>query len=88
MVADVHRTILYGGIFAYPADKKSTKGKLRVLYECFPMSFIVEQAGGKATTGTKRVLDLVPKEIHERSSIFLGSSEDVSALEECYRKFA
>lgn len=78
MVADVHRTILYGGIFAYPADKKSKKGKLRLLYEGFPMAFIIEQAGGLAINDKgKRILDLVPQEIHERSGIWLGSYGEV-----------
>ena len=86
MVADVHRTLLYGGIFAYPADKKSKNGKLRVLYECFPMAFIVEKAGGKATTGKGRILDLVPDSIHMRSPIALGSKLDVEEYEEFYRK--
>ncbi|KAL4401090.1 Fructose-1,6-bisphosphatase [Malassezia pachydermatis] len=80
MVADVHRTLLYGGIFCYPSDKKSTSGKLRLLYEGFPMAFLVEQAGGIATTGEKRVLDVVPKSIHERVPVFLGSKEDVQDL--------
>ncbi|KNE65744.1 hypothetical protein AMAG_09722 [Allomyces macrogynus ATCC 38327] len=88
MVADVHRTILYGGIFAYPADKKSAHGKLRVLYECFPMAFLVENAGGRATTGTQRILDMVPMAIHQRSPIFLGSRDDVADLEACYAKHA
>ncbi|KNE64653.1 hypothetical protein AMAG_10010 [Allomyces macrogynus ATCC 38327] len=88
MVADVHRTILYGGIFAYPADKKSKSGKLRVLYECYPMAFLVEQAGGRASTGHARMLDYVPTKIHERSPIFLGSAEDVADLEACYAKLA
>jgi fructose-1,6-bisphosphatase I len=60
MVSDVHRTLMYGGIFMYPADSKSKKGKLRLLYEANPMSFIMEQAGGKSTTGTERVLDIQP----------------------------
>jgi fructose-1,6-bisphosphatase I len=77
MVADVHRTILYGGIFAYPADKKSPKGKLRLIYECFPMAFILEQAGGMAVTGANRTLDIQPGSIHERSAIVLGSPNDV-----------
>src|SRR5690349_10234424 len=72
MVADIHRTLLYGGIFAYPADSKSKSGKLRVLYECFPMAMIMEQAGGKATTGRQRMLDVQPSSIHDRSPIFLG----------------
>ena len=71
MVADIHRTILYGGIYLYPADKKSPKGKLRLLYEGIPMAMIIEQAGGIASTGMfqgkiQRVLDLVPDEIHAK----------------------
>lgn len=84
MVADVHRTLLYGGIFAYPADKKSKSGKLRVLYECFPMAYIVEQAGGRATTGKMPILDIIPKQIHERSPIILGSKLDVEDFEKAY----
>ncbi len=60
MVADVHRTLLYGGIFCYPKDSKNPSGKLRLLYECNPMAMIMEQAGGKASTGSKRILDIVP----------------------------
>lgn len=84
MVADVHRTFLYGGIFLYPADKKSPNGKLRVLYEVFPMSFLMEQAGGQAFTGKQRALDLVPTKLHERSPIFLGSYEDVEEIKALY----
>ncbi|XP_055809617.1 fructose-1,6-bisphosphatase, cytosolic-like [Solanum dulcamara] len=84
MVADVHRTLLYGGIFLYPADKKSPNGKLRVLYEVFPMSFLMEQAGGQAFTGKERALDLVPTKIHERAPIFLGSYDDVEEIKRLY----
>jgi len=84
MVADVHRTLLYGGIFGYPDDKKSKNGKLRLLYEAFPMAFLTEQAGGIATTGTKRILDIVPTNIHDRCPVFLGSKEDVQDLMKCY----
>jgi fructose-1,6-bisphosphatase I len=84
MVADVHRTLLYGGIFMYPGDKKSPKGKLRVLYEVFPMSFLMEQAGGQAFTGKQRALELVPEHIHDRSPIFLGSSDDVEEIKALY----
>lgn len=80
MVADVHRTLLYGGIFGYPDDKKSKNGKLRLLYEAFPMAFLTEQAGGVATTGTQRILDVQPKSIHERCPVFLGSKDDVNDL--------
>ncbi|KAH8553937.1 fructose-1,6-bisphosphatase [Umbelopsis sp. PMI_123] len=86
MVADVHRTLLYGGIFGYPADSKSKRGKLRILYEVFPMSFLIEQAGGKATTGTQDALDLVPEHIHDRSGVWLGSKEDVEELESFYKQ--
>jgi fructose-1,6-bisphosphatase I len=85
MVADVHRTLLYGGIFAYPSDKKSKSGKLRILYESFPMSFILEQAGGKSSTGKQRVLDLVPDSLHARCPIILGSKLDVEDFENCYK---
>ncbi|EFN53719.1 hypothetical protein CHLNCDRAFT_56257 [Chlorella variabilis] len=81
MVADVHRTLLYGGIFMYPADKKNPKGKLRVLYECFPMAMLVEQAGGKAITGTQRSLETMPDSIHDRAPIYLGSKEEVELIE-------
>ncbi|KAL9682330.1 hypothetical protein QQ045_014126 [Rhodiola kirilowii] len=84
MVADVHRTLLYGGIFLYPADKKNLNGKLRVLYEVFPMAFLMEQAGGQAFTGKERALDLIPKNIHDRSPIFLGSYDDVEEIKALY----
>mmetsp|Transcript_19658 Transcript_19658/g.23899 ORF Transcript_19658/g.23899 Transcript_19658/m.23899 type:complete len:177 (-) Transcript_19658:2267-2797(-) len=86
MVADVHRTLLYGGIFMYPNDKKSKKGKLRLLYEGNPMAFIIEQAGGKATTGTQRILDVVPTDIHERVPTFLGCTRDIDMLLEEFEK--
>lgn len=77
MVADVHRTLKYGGIFMYPRTAAAPNGKLRMLYECMPMAWIMENAGGMASTGTMPILDVVPKKIHERSPIFLGSKEDV-----------
>jgi len=80
MVADVHRTLKYGGIFMYPSTADAPSGKLRVMYECMPMAYIMEQAGGLATTGEKPILDLVPKKLHERSPIFLGSKEDVEDI--------
>lgn len=86
MVGDVHRTLLYGGIFCYPADKKSPSGKLRLLYECNPMGYLIEQAGGKATTGTQRILDLQPTKLHQRCPIFIGSKDDVSDVEKCYQQ--
>jgi fructose-1,6-bisphosphatase I len=86
MVADVHRTLIYGGIFMYPASKKSPKGKLRLLYECCPMAFIMEKAGGKATDGKQDVLDIIPTELHQRSACFLGSKEDVDELLACLQE--
>eukprot|EP00619_Florenciella_sp_RCC1007_P000552 CAMPEP_0205907396 /NCGR_PEP_ID=MMETSP1325-20131115/2522_1 /ASSEMBLY_ACC=CAM_ASM_000708 /TAXON_ID=236786 /ORGANISM="Florenciella sp., Strain RCC1007" /LENGTH=340 /DNA_ID=CAMNT_0053273487 /DNA_START=19 /DNA_END=1041 /DNA_ORIENTATION=- len=85
MVSDVHRTILYGGIFLYPADKKSTKGKLRLLYEGLPMASIIEQAGGVASTGmfqgsVQRILDVVPEHIHDRCPIIMGCERDTSKV--------
>ncbi|AGO10916.1 AaceriAFR593Cp [[Ashbya] aceris (nom. inval.)] len=78
MVADVHRTLLYGGLFSYPSDKKNPNGKLRLLYEAFPMAFLVEQAGGKAVNDRgERILDLTPEHIHDKSSIWLGSAGEV-----------
>ena len=84
MVADVHRTLIVGGVFLYPDDKKNKKGKLRVLYECFPMSFIIEHAGGKSSTGKGNVLDIVPENIHERCPIIIGSKKDVEEVELYY----
>jgi len=85
MVADVHRTLLYGGIFMYPADSKSPNGKLRYLYEVAPLSFIMEQAGGKASNGKTPSLDYIPDHIHKRVPVFMGSRADVEELESFYR---
>ena len=89
MVADVHRTLLDGGLFMYPADHSDPakpKAKLRLLYEVAPMGFVVEQAGGRATTGTGRVLDLAAREYHQRAPVILGSPEDVALAEDFYRR--
>jgi len=80
MVADIHRNLIYGGIFIYPADRRRPKGKLRLMYECNPMAFIVESAGGKASTGRKRILDIQPKKLHERSPIYIGSAPMVDQV--------
>jgi len=87
MVADVHRTIKYGGIFSYPATTDAPKGKLRLLYECNPMAYIVEQAGGKATTGYQPILDVQPTAIHQRVPVFLGSKDDVDDVLEIFAKY-
>lgn len=86
MVADIHRGLITGGIFLYPATTDAPKGKLRLLYECNPMSFIVEQAGGRATDGFRRILDIKPEELHQRTPIFIGSKELVLKLEEFMRE--
>lgn len=88
MAADLHRTLLVGGIFAYPSDKKSPNGKLRLLYECNPMAFIIEQAGGMAIDDQgANILDKKPKSIHERSAIILGSKENVKAYKDAFSNF-
>lgn len=86
MVADIHRNLLYGGIFMYPADSRNPHGKLRLMYECNPMAFIVEQAGGRASDGKQRILDVKPTALHQRSPIFIGSEEDVKLVEEFMAK--
>lgn len=88
MVADVHRTLLYGGIFCYPGNKTNRHGKLRLLYEGNPMSMLVEQAGGRATTGTERVMEIQPQKLHQRIPIFMGSTEDVLLVEQLYKTHA
>ncbi|WP_437930462.1 class 1 fructose-bisphosphatase [Sorangium sp. So ce291] len=84
LVADAHRTLLKGGVFAYPADR-SGQGKLRLLYEANPFAFIFEAAGGKASTGTDRILDLVPRSLHERVPLVIGSPRDVDDYEQFLR---
>jgi fructose-1,6-bisphosphatase I len=81
MVADVHRNLIKGGIFMYPTTIDRPQGKLRLLYECNPLAFIVEIAGGKATNGHQRILDVQPTELHQRSSLFIGSVDMMSELE-------
>ncbi|KAK5165988.1 fructose-1,6-bisphosphatase [Cryomyces antarcticus] len=89
MVADAYRTLLYGGIFAYPADKKSPKGKLRILYECAPMAMIFENAGGQAVNSKMdRMLEVVPEHIHDRSGIFMGSYDEVQKVIDIHKKHA
>ncbi|MDR5749899.1 MULTISPECIES: class 1 fructose-bisphosphatase [unclassified Caballeronia] len=82
MVADVHRILNRGGIFMYPADKRTPDrpGKLRLMYEANPMAFIVEQAGGAATNGEQRILDIQPQNLHERVPVFLGSKSEVDRV--------
>ncbi len=82
LVADIHRNMLYGGIFIYPADKRNPNGKLRLLYECNPMAFLIEQAGGRAIDGRgNNILDLKPSSLHQRVPIYIGSKEAVDMVE-------
>jgi fructose-1,6-bisphosphatase I len=77
LVADFHRNLITGGIFIYPGDSKNRDGKLRLLYECNPMAFLAEVAGGKATDGRQRILDIVPSGLHQRTPLVIGSAADV-----------
>ena len=86
LVADFHRTMLKGGIFMYPADSKASNGKLRLLYEAIPLAYIVENAGGKASNGFQRILDIQPNEIHQRVPLFIGSRENVELSEKFISK--
>lgn len=88
MVADIHRNLIQGGIFMYPGTKKNAKGKLRLLYEGNPMAFIAEQAGGKATTGFKRILELKPETLHERTPVLIGPVDMVEKAEEFMREYS
>jgi len=81
LVADVHRNLIKGGIFMYPSTTGMSNGKLRLVYECNPMAFIFEVAGGKATNGKQRILDIVPQDVHERSPLFIGSKGMMDELE-------
>ena len=82
MVGDVHRNLIKGGIYIYPTTASSPNGKLRLLYECNPMAFIIEQAGGIASDGFNRILDIVPTELHQRTAIFIGSPDMVRVAED------
>ena len=80
-VSDFHRTLLKGGIFMYPPDQNSPNGKLRLGYECAPMAFIVEKAGGKASTGSSPIMDIIPSTLHQRTPLYIGSTKDVEMAE-------
>ncbi|HEY3258411.1 MAG TPA: class 1 fructose-bisphosphatase [Gemmatimonadaceae bacterium] len=77
LVADFHRNLLGGGLFAYPANTKAPRGKLRLLYEANPLAFIIEQAGGAATDGRSRILDIQPSELHQRTPLYIGNKADI-----------
>ena len=86
LASDIHRNMIKGGIYLYPTSSKALKGKLRLLYECNPMAFIIEQAGGIASDGFSRVMEIIPTSLHERSAFFCGSTNMVKKLEECMEK--
>ncbi|MBW4649522.1 MAG: class 1 fructose-bisphosphatase [Kastovskya adunca ATA6-11-RM4] len=81
LVGDFHRILFQGGVFLYPGTIKKPEGKLRLLYESAPLAYLIEQAGGKASTGTQKIMDAVPKELHARTPLFIGSKEDVELVE-------
>jgi fructose-1,6-bisphosphatase I len=80
MVAEVHRILVRGGVFMYPTDAKSRSGKLRLMYEANPMSFIVEQAGGASSTGTQRILEVQPTGIHQRIPVIMGCKSEIDRI--------
>lgn len=86
LVADFHRNLLKGGIYIYPATAKSPKGKLRLLYECNPLAWIAEQAGGRASDGHQRIMEIQPTSLHQRTPLFIGSTEMVKLAEEMMQK--
>lgn len=87
-VADIHRNLINGGVYIYPSTTKSPNGKLRLLYECNPLAFIIEQAGGKATTGVRRIMEVPINELHQRTPLVLGSSSMVDKVMEFISKFS
>jgi fructose-1,6-bisphosphatase I len=88
MVGDIHRNLIKGGIYIYPTTARSPNGKLRLLYECNPMAFIVEQAGGVASDGFNRILEIEPTELHQRTAIFIGSEHMVHVAESLMMEFS
>lgn len=88
LVADFHRTLLYGGIYMYPPETKKPQGKLRLMCEGSPLAFLAEQAGGKAISGPQRILDIVPSELHARVPLYIGSAQDVDDVSAIYARHA
>ncbi len=81
LVADFHRNLLKGGVYAYPGDQSNASGKLRLLFECAPLAFVAEQSGGAASDGRERILDLVPEQLHYRTPLYIGNADEVALLE-------
>lgn len=86
LVGDFHRILQQGGVFLYPGTVNKPEGKLRLLYESVPLAFLVEQAGGKASTGTERLLDVVPEKLHARSPLVIGSAKNVELVESFHQQ--
>ncbi len=86
LVADFHRNLIYGGVFLYPVDSRSPKGKLRLIYECNPLAFIAEVAGGAASDGSQRILDMHPEHLHQRCGLVIGPKTDVELAERFVRE--
>ena len=82
LVADFHRNLIKGGVYLYPSTKRAPNGKLRLTYECSPLAFIIEQAGGRAISESERIMDIQPKELHERVPFFVGSKNMIDKLED------
>ncbi len=80
MVADIHRILLKGGVFIYPPTRKNPDGKIRLMYEANPMAMIVEQAGGKAFAGRRRILEIHPESLHQRTAVIMGSPDEVDGV--------
>jgi fructose-1,6-bisphosphatase I len=88
MVADIHRTLIAGGIFIYPHSSIYPNGKLRLMYECNPLSFLIEQAGGMAINGERRIMEIQPESIHQRTPIYIGSRQNVLKAKEFLDEYA
>ena len=86
MVGDIHRILIQGGVFLYPGTEQKPEGKLRLLYESAPLAFLIEQAGGRATTGIQEIMDVVPEKLHQRTPLIIGSKEDVALVESFIQK--
>jgi fructose-1,6-bisphosphatase I len=88
MVGDIHRILIQGGVFLYPGTEQKPEGKLRLLYESAPLAFLIEQAGGKASTGMQEIMDVVPEKLHQRTPLIIGSKDDVALVESFIQKQA
>lgn len=86
MVGDIHRILIQGGVFLYPGTEQKPEGKLRLLYESAPLAYLIEQAGGRATTGIQEIMDVVPEKLHQRTPLIIGSKDDVALVESFIQK--